>query len=71
MTDEDIKERASNKAFAKLTQVNRDIIDLQKSINLGRYGGVTKEEMETCLKSELIERKVWIYITFLIEKDRK
>ena len=71
MTDEDIKERASNKAFAKLTQVNRDIIDLQKSINLGRYGGVYKEEMETCLKSELIERKVWEYITFLIEKDRK
>jgi len=71
MTDEDIKERASNKAFAKLTQVNRSIIDIEKDLSLGRYGGATKEEVELCLSREIEERKVWIYITFLIEKDRK
>jgi len=71
MEDQEIKERASNKAFAKLMQVNGNIHSLYKDIELGRYGGVSKEEMETCLKSELTERKVWEYITFLIEKDNK
>lgn len=69
--NKDIKERASNKAFAKLSQVNSTIYSLGKDISLGRYGGVSKEEMELCLKSEEIERTVWEYITFLIENDNK
>jgi len=69
--NKDIKERASNKAFAKLSQVNSTIYSLGKDISLGRYGGVSKEEMEICLKSEKIERTVWEYITFLIENDNK
>jgi len=69
--NKDIKERVSNKAFAKLSQVNSTIYSLGKDISLGRYGGVSKEEMEICLKSEKIERTVWEYITFLIENDNK
>ena len=71
MTSKDIKERASNKAFSKLLSVNSNIRSIDKDIELGRYGGVSKEELETCLKSELIERKVWEYITFLIETDNR
>lgn len=69
--NKDIKERASNKAFAKLLQVNSTIYSLSKDISLGRYGGVSKEEMEACLQSEQMERTVWEYITFLIENDNK
>jgi len=71
MKNKDIKERASNKAFSKLLRVNSNIRSIDKDIELGRYGGVSKEEMETCLKSELIEQKVWEYITFLIENDNR
>jgi hypothetical protein len=69
--NKDIKERASDKAFAKLLQVSGNIYSLSRDISLGRYGGVSKEEMEICLKSEKIERTVWEYITFLIENDNK
>ena len=69
--NKDIKERASNKAFAKLLQVSGNTHSLSKDISLGRYGGVSKEEMELCLQSEQIEQKVWEYITFLIENDNK
>ena len=67
----DIKERASDKAFARLLHVSGNIYSLSKDISLGRYGGVSKEEMEVCLRSEKIEQKVWEYITFLIETDNK
>jgi hypothetical protein len=69
--NKDIKERASDKAFAKLLIVSANIYSLNKDISLGRYGGVSKEEMELCLQSEQIEQKVWEYITFLIENDNK
>ena len=69
--NKDIKERASNKAFTKLLQVSGNVYSLSKDISLGRYGGVSKEEMEVCLQSEKIERTVWEYITFLIENDNK
>jgi hypothetical protein len=71
MTNKYIKERASDKAFSKLLSVNSNIRSIDRDIELGRYGGVSKEELETCLKSELIERKVWEYITFLIETDNR
>ena len=69
--NKDIKERASDKAFARLLTVSSNIYSLSRDISLGRYGGVSKEEMEVCLQSEQIEQKVWEYITFLIENDNK
>jgi hypothetical protein len=69
--NKDIKERASDKAFARLLQVSGNVHSLSKDISLSRYGGVSKEEMELCLRSEKIEQKVWEYITFLIETDNK
>jgi hypothetical protein len=69
--NKDIKERASDKAFAKLLQVSGNIYSISRDISLGRYGGISKEEMEVCLQSEKIERTVWEYITFLIENDNK
>ena len=69
--NKDINERASDKAFARLLQVSGNIHSLSKDISLGRYGGVSKEEMELCLRSEKTEQKVWEYITFLIENDNK
>ena len=69
--NKDIKERASDKAFARLLQVSGNVHSLSKDISLGRYGGVSKEEMEVCLQGEKTEQKVWEYITFLIENDNK
>ena len=69
--NKDIKERASDKAFARLLQVSGNVHSLSKDISLGRHGGVSKEEMELCLRSEKIEQTVWEYITFLIENDNK
>ena len=65
----DIKNRASNKAFAKQTILKLDIEDYKRSLKQGTYGGITYEEAEQVLDSYKIELQVWNYITELIEKQ--
>jgi hypothetical protein len=65
----DIKNRASNKAFAKQTILKLDIEDYKRSLKQGTYGGITYEEAEQVLHSYKTELQVWNYITELIEKQ--
>jgi len=65
----DIKNRASNKAFAKQTILKLDIEDYKRSLINGTYGGITYEEAEQVLDGYKTELQVWNYITELIEKQ--
>ncbi len=64
-----IRSRASNKAFAKLHHIQFKIENLKKDLKLKRYGPITKQEVLLCLKSEETELEVWKYITKLVETD--
>lgn len=65
----DIKNRASNKAFAKVTILGLDIERQKQDLKNGNIGGITHEEAEQVLEGYKKELQVWNYITELIEKQ--
>jgi hypothetical protein len=65
----DIKNRASNKAFAKVTILTLDVETYKEDLRTGNIGGVTYEEFEQVLEGYKTELQVWNYITELIEKQ--
>ena len=65
----DIKNRASNKAFAKVTILGLDIERQKRDLKNGNIGGITYEEAEQVLEGYKTELQVWNYITELIEKQ--
>ena len=65
----DIKNRASNKAFAKVTILGLDIEEQRRNLKNGNIGGVTYEEAKQVLTGYETELQVWNYITELIEKQ--
>ena len=65
----DIKNRASNKAFAKVTILTLDIETYKRDLMEGNIGGVTYEEFEQVLEGYKTELQIWNYITELIEKQ--
>lgn len=68
-TSVNIQERASNKAFAKILSIESKQINLKKDLANGRYGGVTKEEIQLQISCNNTELKVWDYIAALVEKN--
>ncbi len=70
ITKQDIHNRASDKAFAKLSMLTFEITDNETSLMTGNYGGdITEDEMRMILDSNKVELKVWNYIAELIEKN--
>ncbi len=69
MTKQELQQRASDKAFAKMSMLLITIEQNKQDIRTKSYGGVTLDEMELVLKCNKIELKVWEYITKLIETD--
>lgn len=70
MTKQDIHNRASDKAFAKMSMLTFEITDNKTSLMTGNYGGdITEDEMRMILDSNKVELKVWNYIAELIEKN--
>lgn len=69
MQIEEIKQRASDKAFSKLMSLDFQIQSLRQDIEYNRTGGVTLEELIGVLDLEERDREIWDYITTLIEKD--
>ena len=67
----DVKNRASNKAFAKICMLKFYINDHKRSLVDGTYGGITYEEAQQVLEGYRTELKIWNYITELIEKSNK
>ena len=71
MTKQDLQQRASDKAFARMSMLLITIEQNKEDIRAGNYGGVTSTEMDIVLNSNKIELKVWQYITKLIETDEE
>ena len=69
LTLADIKNRASNKAFAKVTILTLDIETYEEDLRTGNIGGITYEEFEQVLEGYKKQLQVWNYITELIEKQ--
>tara|TARA_R110002049_G_scaffold308474_2_gene512623 strand:+ start:820 stop:1074 length:255 start_codon:yes stop_codon:yes gene_type:complete len=70
MTRQEIRDRASDKAFAKIEmlsfQIRRDAVDL----DCGYYGGdISREQFILITEGNKTELKTWNYIATLIEKD--
>ena len=64
-----IKERAHNKAFAKIHALEIRVSKLKYDIERTYTGVVTMHELEICLDAATRELKTWNYIFKLIELD--
>ena len=71
MTKQELQQRVSDKAFAKMSMLLITIEQNKEDIRTGNYGGVTSTEMDIVLNSNKIELKVWQYIAKLIETDEE
>ena len=69
LTLADIKNRASNKAFAKVTILALDIETYKQDLREGNIGGVTYDEFKQIITGYETELQIWNYITELIEKQ--
>jgi len=65
----DVKNRASNKAFAKVTILALDIETYKRDLKEGNIGGVTYDEFKQIITGYETELQIWNYITELIEKQ--
>ena len=64
-----IKERASNKAFAKIHFLNLENKTYKRDIKAGGSGRLSVDLLKACLRSNENELKTWQYIAKLIETD--
>ena len=71
MTQLQTIDRAHDKAFAQIHYLRLNISKTKEDIKLGRFGGLTEEQLELILKSEERELKTWKFIAELIEKSNK
>jgi hypothetical protein len=69
MSSAELQERASNKAFAKITMLNFNIDELKSDIKNEMYGSLDREQMNLLYTAALREREVWNYIAETIEKN--
>lgn len=69
--DNNIKERAFDKAFAKIKMYENELISLQKKVKSGGSGGITFEQLLGVVDHTKAEIIIWTYIAGLIEKDNK
>lgn len=53
---------ATDKIQSKLVNLMFSVEDTKKQLKTGIYGGVTKEELEMVLDSELREKEIYEYI---------
>ena len=69
MTQSQVEDRARNKAFSQVTQLQLNIRRTKDDIKRRITGNITVEQLEMILKSEQRELKTWQYISELIEKN--
>ena len=60
--DPSIHTLATDKIKSKLVNLMFSVEDTNKQLRTGIYGGVTKEELEMVLDSELREKEIYEYI---------
>jgi|13_taG_2_1085334.scaffolds.fasta_scaffold478604_1 hypothetical protein len=71
MTNTELQNRASDKAFAKITMLNIEAKQLDDDIKTDNTQGITMRELEILYDSTITELKVWRYIAEIIEKSNK
>ena len=71
MTSPEIKQAASDKAFAKLTMLLIDIEKSSEDIRRGNVGPITIDELHSLHKGLIKQQKLCNYIAQLIEKDNE
>ena len=70
MTKQQIRERASDKAFSHISSCEIDISRIKEELRVGSYYPfITKEQNEGVLDRVKTELKIWNYIAKLIEID--
>ena len=65
----EIKERARHKAFAKISFIELENDAYRRDIKAGGDGRLSVGLLQTCLSSNENELKTWQYIAKLIETD--
>ena len=71
MNKQEIKDLASDKAFAKLTTLDFEAQDLRDDIRKGIIGPITIEELIKIYQGTKKEIEIWNYIAKLIETDEE
>ena len=71
MTRYELQDRASDKAFAKISMLKIEIDQLSYDIKHKLTGPITMNELELLLSGTKKELQVWRYITESIEKSNK
>ena len=67
-----IHNRASDKAFAKISMLNFQIQTDERNLAIGSYGGdISLSDFMLVVEGNKTELKVWQYIAELIEKSNK
>ena len=67
-----IHNRASDKAFAKISMLNFQIQTDERNLAIGSYGGdISLSDFMLIVEGNKTELKVWQYIAELIEKSNK
>lgn len=64
-----LNERASDKAFAKLSILEIDLVCYQRELSQRDYGAITRQELMLLIDGTKKEILTWSYIMTLIEKD--
>lgn len=70
MSNIELKERASNKAFAKLEELNRELDKYVDELK-GSPSVLSEDQLKVCVSATVREIKTWNYIFKLIETDEK
>ena len=68
-TKSEARQRAQNKAFAKISFIELENRTYKRDIKAGGDGRLSVELLQRCLNSNEKELLTWQYIAKLIEKD--
>jgi hypothetical protein len=68
-TKSEAKQRAQNKAFAKISFIELENRTYKRDIKAGGDGRLSVDLLKTCLRSNERELLTWQYIAKLIETD--
>ena len=71
MTQQELHNRAFDKAYSKLMHADIEIVKLRQDIERRSFGSLSEGQVESMLNSTRIDQKVWRYISELIEKNDK
>ena len=71
MTQQELHNRAFDKAYSKLMHADIEIVKLRQDIERRSFGSLSESQVESMLSSTRIDQKVWRYISELIEKNDK